>query len=53
MLDVGANPCVNRPEDSEYEVKCIRPELANFDVFPSIWGRKYISRHCKNIKRAN
>lgn len=31
---------VFRPEDSEYEVSCMRPGIGMLDVFPSIWGRK-------------
>ncbi|WAO92450.1 Hypothetical protein NCS54_00995900 [Fusarium falciforme] len=26
------------PEDSEYEVSCMNPEIAELDVYPSIWG---------------
>lgn len=26
------------PEDSEYEVECMKPGLGKLDVFPSIWG---------------
>lgn len=29
-----------RPEDSEYEVKCMKDGIGELDVFPSIWGRK-------------
>jgi hypothetical protein len=32
-----------RPEDSEYEVACMKPGVGKLEVFPSIWGRKYIS----------
>jgi hypothetical protein len=32
---IGANDC--RPEDSEYEVKCMG-DNASLDVYPSIWG---------------
>ena len=32
----------NRPEDSEYEVQCMQKGVAELDIFPSIWGRKYI-----------
>lgn len=27
-----------RPEDSEYEVKCMSPGVGALDVYPSIWG---------------
>ena len=30
-----------RPEDSEYEVQCMKPGIGKMDVFPSVWGRKY------------
>jgi len=30
------------PEDSEYEVACMQPGIGKLDMFPSIWGRKYI-----------
>lgn len=30
----------DRPEDSEYEVKCMKDGIGELDVFPSIWGRK-------------
>jgi homoserine O-acetyltransferase len=29
-----------RPEDSEYEVKCMKDGIGELAVFPSIWGRK-------------
>lgn len=29
---------INRPEDSEYEVKCMSPGVGTLDVYPSIWG---------------
>jgi homoserine O-acetyltransferase len=32
---------MGRPEDSEYEVKCMSPGVGTLRVFPSIWGRKY------------
>jgi hypothetical protein len=31
-------PLSYRPEDSEYEVKCMKPGVGTLDVFPSIWG---------------
>lgn len=33
--------CARRPEDSEDEVKCMRPGIGTLRIFPSIWGRKY------------
>lgn len=26
------------PEDSEYEVACMKPGIGTLDIFPSIWG---------------
>jgi hypothetical protein len=31
-------PLSYRPEDSEYEVKSMKPGVGTLDVFPSIWG---------------
>jgi hypothetical protein len=38
-LDEPTNICLaSRPEDSEYEVKCMKPGVGKLDVSPSIWG---------------
>lgn len=37
------------PEDSEYEVKCMKPDVGILDVYPSIWGHwvSWIPVTCK------
>lgn len=32
---------LDRPEDSEYEVACMKLGVGKLEAFPSIWGREY------------